>query len=56
MLVSVAIPVFRNAESLIELHERIVAAVAAIPDATYEIIFTDDGSDDRSLEMLREIH
>lgn len=56
MLVSVAIPVFRNAESLIELHERIVAAVAAIPDATYEIIFTDDGSDDRSLEVLREIH
>ena len=32
MLVSVAIPVFRNAESLIELHERIIAAVAAIPD------------------------
>ncbi|MEN0000151.1 MAG: glycosyltransferase family 2 protein [Pseudomonadota bacterium] len=56
MLVSIVIPVFRNAQSLDELHERIVAAIKAAGDADYEIIYCDDGSDDQSLVVLSNIH
>ncbi len=55
MLISVVIPVYRNAGSLRELHQRVVATIARIPDATYEIIFANDGSDDESLEILKSL-
>ena len=55
MLISVAIPVFRNEGSLPDLHKRIVDTIATIPDADYEIIFTNDGSDDGSLVQLIDI-
>jgi len=54
--ISIAIPVFRNAKSLDELYERIVKAVNKLGNAyTYQIIFTDDGSDDDSWLNLKEI-
>jgi len=55
MLISIAIPVFRNEGSLPDLHKRLVDTVGTIPDADYEIIFTNDGSDDGSLNQLIEI-
>ncbi|MEO0542895.1 MAG: glycosyltransferase family 2 protein [Pseudomonadota bacterium] len=56
LLVSVVIPVFRNAPSLEELHARIVAAVTAVPETSYEVIYCDDGSDDDSHGVLQKIH
>ena len=55
MLISVAIPVYRNKGSLPELHERIVKTVEGIEGADYEIIFVNDGSDDGSWATLIEI-
>ena len=52
MLVSIAIPVYRNSGSLRELHSRIVRTVKSVPETDYEIIFTNDGSDDGSLDVL----
>jgi dolichol-phosphate mannosyltransferase len=56
LLISVIIPVFQNAESLIKLHERIVSTISQIENFIYEIIYVDDGSNDGSLEILEEIH
>lgn len=36
-----------------ELSKRLAAALAAIPDLDYEVLYVDDGSEDRTLEILR---
>ena len=53
-LLSVIVPVFRNEATLAELHRRIAAALEREAIAR-EIIFVDDGSDDRSAEAIRGI-
>jgi len=50
---SVVIPIYNEEQVLPELLERLEKALAAT-GRTYEVIFVDDGSDDRSLQMLRE--
>lgn len=52
---SIVIPLFNEAASLLELHEKISAAVQE-SRMHAEIIFIDDGSTDRSFEILRELH
>ncbi len=53
MLVSIAIPVYRNEGSLLELHARLTEAIQEnFPLFDYEVIFVDDGSDDNSLKEL----
>jgi len=49
---SVVIPVFNEEETLPELDERLTAFLAELGE-TWEVVFVDDGSHDRSLEMLR---
>lgn len=52
--VSVVIPVFNEEESLRPLFERLVATLdRAAP--SFEVVFTDDGSRDRSLAILLEL-
>jgi undecaprenyl-phosphate 4-deoxy-4-formamido-L-arabinose transferase len=53
--VSVVIPVYNEQENLETLYARLIAVM----DRTgkpYELLFTNDGSRDRSLEILRELH
>jgi undecaprenyl-phosphate 4-deoxy-4-formamido-L-arabinose transferase len=50
--VSIVIPVFNEAAGLDALFARLYAALDAL-GASYEAIFVDDGSTDRSVEMLR---
>ncbi len=52
---SIVIPLFNEAASVRELHEQISAALHELRMPA-EIIFIDDGSEDRSFEVLREIH
>ena len=52
--VSVVIPLFNEAESLPELHERLTA-VFCQAQWTYELIFVNDGSRDDSLRVLHEL-
>ena len=53
--ISVIIPVYNEAENLRELGERLMRTLAGM-DRSFEIILVDDGSGDRSWEILTELH
>jgi dolichol-phosphate mannosyltransferase len=54
-LISVVVPCF-NEEAVIQTcHGRLTSVLSGL-DATYEIIYVDDGSKDRTAEILRQIH
>jgi glycosyltransferase involved in cell wall biosynthesis len=50
---SVVTPVFRNAETIVELHRRLTTVCSAYEP--YEIIFVNDSGPDHSLQVLKEI-
>jgi dolichol-phosphate mannosyltransferase len=52
-LVSVVVPAFNEGAVLEEFHRRATAALSAIPDADYELIYVDDGSTDDTFAKLR---
>ena len=54
MNVSIVIPLYNEEASLRELHAWIGRVMAAQP-LTYEVIFVDDGSTDRSWQVIGEI-
>jgi len=54
MDVSVVIPVFNEEENLPELYERLVESLEAL-ELTWEVIFTDDGSQDGSMVYLKDL-
>ena len=51
--VSVVIPVYNEEEGLPQLFERLYPALDAL-GRSYEVVFVDDGSSDRSVAELRE--
>jgi glycosyltransferase involved in cell wall biosynthesis len=51
----VIIPLLNEEESLKELSQKL-EAVLDIINCSYEVIFVDDGSTDRSFDKIREIH
>lgn len=53
--ISVIIPVFNEEENLRELGERLMRTLSGM-DRSFEIILVDDGSSDRSWEILTELH
>jgi glycosyltransferase involved in cell wall biosynthesis len=52
---SVVVPCFNEQDVIATTHARLAAALRAIPGADPEIIYVDDGSRDRTLELLRGI-
>jgi glycosyltransferase involved in cell wall biosynthesis len=50
---SVVVPCFNEEDVIVTTHARLAAALRAIPGAEPEIIYVDDGSRDRTLELLR---
>ncbi len=50
---SVIVPVYNEEENVAELHRRIVAALTGLP-LDWEILYVDDGSRDRSFDLLAE--
>ena len=52
---SVVIPVCNEEESLPELHRRLGAVLSQL-NLAYEVVFVDDGSSDRSLSVISELH
>jgi glycosyltransferase involved in cell wall biosynthesis len=50
----VVVPVFNEEEMLPELHRRIASCLDSLPGA-YEIVFVDDGSSDRSVELIERL-
>jgi glycosyltransferase involved in cell wall biosynthesis len=52
--VSIVVPVYNEELSLPELARQIAAAMAPLP-WTHEVVLVDDGSQDRSREVMREL-
>ncbi|MDE0298726.1 MAG: glycosyltransferase [Candidatus Poribacteria bacterium] len=53
--ISVVIPVFNEQENVRLLYQKIREACKALR-RSYEIVFVDDGSSDRTFDLLEEIH
>ncbi|MFY7782409.1 MAG: glycosyltransferase family 2 protein, partial [Tagaea sp.] len=53
--VSVVVPVFNERQNLPKLHERLSAALEAT-GRSWEIVYTDDGSKDGSIDLLKDFH
>lgn len=51
-LISVVVPVFNEEDGIEEFYSRATAALQALPDLDYEIIFVDDGSRDHSFAKM----
>jgi glycosyltransferase involved in cell wall biosynthesis len=54
MTISVVVPLYNEEENIAELHGKVKKVLEATGEE-YEIIFIDDGSTDRTLELLQEI-
>lgn len=52
---SVIIPVFNEEETILELHKRLILVMNQISD-DFEVIFVDDGSGDRTFEIIKTLH
>ena len=53
--ISIVVPVYNEEDSLLPLYEQIKRVCKSLR-RPYEIVFTDDGSRDRTFELLKEIH
>lgn len=54
-LLSLVIPVYNEEESLAALHQAIRAALSGLEEAGWEVIYVNDGSRDRSQQVLEEL-
>ncbi len=52
---SLVIPVYNEMENLVQLYEEIIESLKSF-NKNYEIIFVDDGSEDNSFSLLKQIH
>ena len=52
---SVVVPVFDEEAVLPEFHRRLASALVRVPGGC-EVIYVDDGSTDRTPQLLRELH
>lgn len=53
--ISIVIPVFNEDKNLELLYEKLASALKSIKKK-YEIVFVDDGSEDKSFEIIRKLH
>src|SRR5687767_5183047 len=51
--VSVLLPVFNEEENIAELYQRLITVLEGLGD--YELLFINDGSSDRSVEIIRAL-
>ncbi|MDZ7267405.1 MAG: glycosyltransferase family 2 protein [candidate division KSB1 bacterium] len=52
---SIVLPVYNEEENLLQIYQRLTRVLSALGEP-YEIIFVNDGSRDRSREILRSLH
>ena len=54
-LISIIVPCYNEEESLRLFHEAVKKMEADMPDCRFEILLVNDGSKDRTLEVMREL-
>ena len=54
-LITIVIPVYREADNLKRLYERLEKVTGSLPAFTWEYLFVNDGSPDHSFELLRQL-
>ena len=55
--ISFVIPIYNEEENIAELYRRLKQVIVSdFKDFEHEIIFVDDGSQDRSIELLEDLH
>lgn len=54
-LLSVVVPCYNEELVIREMSRKLVAALEKIPDIDFEVIYVDDGSEDATLAILREL-
>jgi len=54
-LLSIVVPTFNEEENLEQLYERVAGVVDGL-DLDWELILVDDGSTDRSRDVMRDLH
>ena len=52
---SVVVPCYNEEESLPFFYKEMVAVAASMPEVSLEMVFVDDGSKDKTLEVLKEL-
>lgn len=52
---SIVIPIYNEEATILEMYRRLVEVMAQLGEPV-ELIFVDDGSRDRSLSLIRELH
>ncbi len=55
-LISAIIPAYNEEECLHELYKRVTAVLSKLENYDYEILIINDGSKDKTLEILQELH
>jgi glycosyltransferase involved in cell wall biosynthesis len=55
-LISIVIPLYNESANLVALHTSLFKATEQLHDYRFELIFVNDGSTDRSAEVLAELH
>jgi putative glycosyltransferase len=56
LALSIVTSMYKSEEFIVEFHARCTAAAAALVASSYEIIFVNDGSPDRSLQKAIDLH
>ena len=55
-IVSIIIPCYNEEEVLLACHSRLLQVFAGYDDSQFELIYVNDGSSDRTEELLRYLH
>ncbi|HIZ89705.1 MAG TPA: glycosyltransferase family 2 protein [Candidatus Mucispirillum faecigallinarum] len=55
-LISALIPAYNEEECLYELYKRVTDVLLKLENYDYEILMVNDGSKDKTLEIMQELH
>ena len=55
MLISVVVPCYNEEQVIVETNRQLVATLAGLEQVDFEIVYVDDGSRDKTADILREI-